>query len=77
MDHEQMRALMKSLEDAFVTRDKDGFLGKCETMMVLIQQHNMREEQVLYPMTDEVLADPGGLVGTMQDQLEDSGGLRT
>jgi len=30
------------------------FLGLAETLMLLMQQHNMKEEQVLYRMMDQV-----------------------
>ncbi len=34
----------------------DDFLGAADTLMVLMQQHNMKEEGILYPMCDQVLA---------------------
>ena len=41
---------------ALTDRDTEAFLGEAETLMVLTQQHNMKEEQILYPMTDRSLA---------------------
>ena len=55
MEHEQMRALAQNLKSACEAGDKDGYLGNSETLLVLMQQHNMKEEQILYPMMDRAL----------------------
>ncbi|WP_210395358.1 hemerythrin domain-containing protein [Motiliproteus sediminis] len=62
MEHEQMRALVADLSGALQARDSDRFLGLGETLMVLMQQHNMKEEQILYPMTDQVIGNSSELV---------------
>jgi len=36
--------------------DKDAYLGLSETLNMLMQQHNMKEENMLYPMSDQVLS---------------------
>jgi len=54
-EHDQMRALFAQIEDALQRRDEDDFLGNTETLLILIQQHNMKEEGMLYPMADEQL----------------------
>ncbi|CAK0771796.1 Hemerythrin domain-containing protein [Gammaproteobacteria bacterium] len=56
MEHTQMRGLFEEMEVALTTGDNDGYLGRCETLLVMMQQHNLKEEQILYPMTDRVLA---------------------
>ncbi len=67
MEHEQMRSLVSEMDDAIVAKDADSFLGLGETLMILTQQHNMKEEQILYPMSDQVLGDPDKLIEQMQD----------
>ncbi len=52
MEHKQMRQLFADMEQAVEKQDKDGYLGLSETLMMMMQQHNMKEEQMLYPMTD-------------------------
>jgi iron-sulfur cluster repair protein YtfE (RIC family) len=38
--------------------------------MMLTQQHNMKEEEVLYPMMDDILAqDAAGLINRAQEVL--------
>lgn len=55
MEHQQMRDLLKKMDESFTTKDAHTFLGCSETLMILIQQHNLKEEQILYPMADQVL----------------------
>jgi hemerythrin-like domain-containing protein len=56
MEHDQMRKLFDSMSDLLANKDKDGFLGSSETLLILMQQHNMKEEQMLYPMIDRIVA---------------------
>ena len=65
MDHRQMRSLFQPLLDTITAKDSPGFLGLSETMMVMIQQHNMKEEQVLYPLAEDVLPDPDETIARM------------
>jgi len=34
---------------------KNGFLGASETLLFTMQQHNMKEEQMMYTMADDTL----------------------
>ncbi len=52
MEHTQMRQLFSDMAQAVEKQDKDDYLGLSETLMMIMQQHNMKEEQMLYPMTD-------------------------
>lgn len=56
MEHGQMRELFDAMADAVKRQDKDEFLGQAETLLVMMQQHNMKEEQILYRMADQALA---------------------
>jgi hemerythrin-like domain-containing protein len=55
MEHAEMRDLFERLAAAAAARDADEFLGLAETLNLLMQQHNMKEEQVLYALMDEKL----------------------
>jgi len=57
LEHEQMRVLVENLNRSIDEENKAGFLGETETLLVLMQQHNMKEEQILYPMLDRLLGD--------------------
>jgi hemerythrin-like domain-containing protein len=66
MEHEQMRSLLSELSEAVGAQDGRRFLGLSETLMILIQQHNMKEEQMLYPMCDRALADSTRIVSELE-----------
>jgi len=52
-EHEQMRGLIAEIETAIEDKDADQCQGVADTLMIMIQQHNMKEEQMLYPMADQ------------------------
>ena len=54
-EHEQMRSLLAQLAEACAARDAEGYAGVAETLLMLMQQHNMKEENMLYPMCDQAL----------------------
>jgi hemerythrin-like domain-containing protein len=54
-EHEQMRALLSQLEAACEAHDGEAYAGVAETLLMLMQQHNMKEENILYPMCDQAL----------------------
>jgi len=56
-EHVQMRQLVEEMTQQLTAQNKDEFLGLSETLMILMQQHNMKEEQMLYPMTQAHLPD--------------------
>lgn len=65
-EHSQMRQLAAEMSDQVTAQNKDQFLGLSETLMILMQQHNMKEEQMLYPMTQAHLPDAAETLTEMQ-----------
>jgi hemerythrin-like domain-containing protein len=57
MEHEQMRGVLAQMSAAVEHGDVDELMDQGDTLNVLIQQHNMKEEGVLYPMAERVLGD--------------------
>jgi hemerythrin-like domain-containing protein len=53
-EHDQVRGLIGKMADAVERNDRDAYLSLSESMMILLQQHNMKEEQMLYAMCDRV-----------------------
>jgi len=45
------------MANAIEVNNKDKFFGLSETLMILMQQHNMKEEQMIYIMTQDHLGD--------------------
>jgi hemerythrin-like domain-containing protein len=67
MEHAQMRSLMQDMASAVATSNQSNFLGLSETLNMLMQQHNLKEENMLYPMSDRVLGDErDGLIRSME-----------
>ncbi len=62
MEHEQMRSLLDGLKNAMEIREVEQVLGISDTLMMMIQQHNMKEEHILYPMIDDVLQQPAEII---------------
>ncbi len=68
-EHEQMRGLMKQLLEAIEEDNKDRFFGTTETLMILLQQHNMKEEQMLYTMAQQHLSADSDRIVDMMDSM--------
>lgn len=56
-EHDQIRAMLAELRDTVARRDSAAFAGIAETLHIMLQQHNLKEEGILYPMTDSALGD--------------------
>ena len=70
-EHEQMRGLLSQLAAACEARDGETYGGVAETLLMLMQQHNMKEENILYPMCDQALgAEAERLGATIGAMLE-------
>jgi hemerythrin-like domain-containing protein len=54
-EHAQMRGLLDQMEEAFSRGDDDELLDQGDTLLMLIQQHNQKEEHILYPMSEDAL----------------------
>ncbi|MHB1084506.1 MAG: hemerythrin domain-containing protein [Thiobacillus sp.] len=67
IEHEHMRGLMQDMAHAVAKTDYAGYLGLSETLNMLMQQHNLKEENMLYPMSDQVLGSArDGLIHAME-----------
>jgi hemerythrin-like domain-containing protein len=55
MEHDQMRGLFNNMQEAIDNNDKNAFLGYSENLLFVMQQHNMKEEQMMYNFADESL----------------------
>ncbi len=54
-EHVELRELLQRIGDAVQAENRDEALGTAETFFLFLQQHNVKEEQVLYPMADQAL----------------------
>jgi hemerythrin-like domain-containing protein len=54
MEHDQARVILPKMKEAIEQKDIDRFFGLSESLMLLLQQHNMKEEQMLYTMIQDM-----------------------
>lgn len=55
MEHTQMRAVLDEMGRLAAAGDRAGVMDQGDTLLMLIQQHNMKEEGLLYPMAENVV----------------------
>ena len=52
MEHQQIKNLQTSMSNTVTRMDQDQILEIGETLLIQMQQHNMKEEGILYSMVD-------------------------
>jgi iron-sulfur cluster repair protein YtfE (RIC family) len=71
MEHGQMRDLLVQMSAALGARDATAYGGLAETLLILMQQHNLKEENILYPMCDQAVSDQRDeLAARLQQELQ-------
>jgi iron-sulfur cluster repair protein YtfE (RIC family) len=66
-EHEQMRGVLDQMEASLAKGEIDELLDLGDTLLMLIQQHNSKEEGILYPAADGML---GAQWSEMHGQLK-------
>ncbi|MCL2829337.1 MAG: hemerythrin domain-containing protein [Betaproteobacteria bacterium] len=67
-EHLQIRDLLAEMEAALARQDGEEYSGAAETLLIMMQQHNMKEENILYPMCDQHLE--AGAIGVLAQVSE-------
>ena len=68
MEHTQIKGLLEQMAAALAKKDAQEYGGLSETLLIVMQQHNLKEEQILYPIADQVLAaEREALLSRMQE----------
>lgn len=55
-EHAEMRAIFETLGEAAAANDAAALGDAIDTLFLLMQQHNTKEERILYPLADRVLS---------------------
>lgn len=55
MEHAQIKELLKQMGAAVESKDAQEYGGLSETLLMVMQQHNNKEENILYPIMDDIL----------------------
>ncbi|GAB2180458.1 hemerythrin domain-containing protein [Denitratisoma sp. agr-D3] len=68
LEHGQMRDLLGQMNQALTAQDAAAFADAAETLLILMQQHNMKEENILYPLFDQRL--PAAMAAQVEATLD-------
>lgn len=68
-EHQQIRAQAKLLHDALKQRNAEIVLGHFDTLNILMHQHNLKEESVLYVMADRLLSGQQDVIVNAMNEL--------
>jgi len=69
-EHLQMRELLADMEAALANQDGEEYSGAAETLLIMMQQHNLKEENILYPMCDQHLeAEAEGVFAQITERI--------
>jgi hemerythrin-like domain-containing protein len=55
VEHEDLQQLMEEMQKQVDNRDANSYLGLSETLLIMLHQHNTKEENILYKMADRLL----------------------
>ena len=67
LDHQHLRGIISRLLDAITQHDVSDFFDHADTLRIMLQQHNLKEESILYLMADRILsADQEKIIDTMR-----------
>jgi hemerythrin-like domain-containing protein len=69
-EHQLMRELIAELERAAADGDADSWLAAGDTLVILMQQHNLKEERILYPLCDQAIPSAEALAEQLHTSLE-------
>ncbi|WP_432378979.1 hemerythrin domain-containing protein [Duganella sp. P38] len=73
-EHRQMREMLAGMKAAIASRDSDDFFDHADTLRIMMRQHNLKEEGILYPQADFVLAKQAGAVIASMDNIDQTEG---
>ncbi|MBF0138504.1 MAG: hemerythrin domain-containing protein [Magnetococcus sp. DMHC-1] len=70
MEHDQMRGILKQMRQSLEGGDTGGVARACTTLLMVMQQHNIKEEQMLYAMGDMHLGSDGDTLTRQMQALQ-------
>lgn len=71
VEHQRIRGILNRMSDALKRLDQIDFLLHAETFTILMQQHSLKEEDMLYPLLDRSAPDKRNrIVHAMREYIE-------
>ena len=68
MEHQQMRGLLDQIGDAIAAGDTQEAMDIGDTLLMLVQQHKVKEEGMLYPMAESMLVSEWARMAEMLEE---------
>ena len=68
-EHVRMRELLATLSTAAEAASDEDFFGAGDTLVVFMEQHNRKEEGILYPMCDDRIPDTAAMAEDLGQRL--------
>lgn len=56
VEHQKIMQVLRELDSAVGERDMDQFVGRAKALNLILQQHNCREEHMLYSISGQIPA---------------------
>lgn len=72
-EHRVMRTLLRELVQAAKSARPDEFFGTADGLLILMQQHYLKEERSLYPLGDNPALDQAAIVAKLERALGPGG----
>jgi hemerythrin-like domain-containing protein len=69
-EHKLMRGLIQQMRSAIWHQDSEEFFAKADVLYIMLRQHNLKEENLLYPQADRVLQDQAAQIVAGMQQLD-------
>ncbi|MFP4333420.1 MAG: hemerythrin domain-containing protein [Campylobacterales bacterium] len=65
-EHDNMRSLIDRIGQSVEKNDKNMIFSLLDTLMIVVQQHNMKEENVMYNLLDQSIANKDEAISAMK-----------
>ncbi len=67
-EHEQMQGILQQMRDAIAAKDAAGWQRASQALLEVLVPHNLKEEQMMYPMLDDAMGpDAGALLAEVKE----------
>ena len=71
LEHAEMRDHFAEMLAAIAAKENEEYLRAAELVMAILSKHNMKEENILYPMLDNLLGSDGaGMLAQVKTAME-------
>jgi iron-sulfur cluster repair protein YtfE (RIC family) len=68
-EHGHMREILARMQEAIAEHEAGDFFDQADAMRILMHQHNLKEEGILYPQADRLLHEQINVVLSAMDEL--------